>query len=112
MLLNALRSRPPALAANGVAARAAARTRFAAAAAAMPAGAGGATVEDRACAVVQRQLDLYNAREVDAYMAIIADDVVALDGWTGAVLATSAAALRPRCAARSSLLAPRSSPSR
>ena len=46
--------------------------------------------------VVQRQLEAYNARDLDAFMAVMADDVVAVDAETGALIAEGAAALRPR----------------
>lgn len=47
-------------------------------------------------ALVQRQLELYNARDVDAFMTLFRDDVHVSDGITGAVIATSKAELRPR----------------
>jgi hypothetical protein len=46
--------------------------------------------------VVQRQLEAYNARDLDAFMAVMADDVVAVDAETGALIAEGAAALRLR----------------
>lgn len=49
-----------------------------------------------AAAIVQRQLELYNAREVDSFMELFTDDVLVLDGVTGAVLASSKNELRPR----------------
>ncbi|KAI8472591.1 MAG: hypothetical protein J3K34DRAFT_413574 [Monoraphidium minutum] len=55
-----------------------------------------ASLSDEAMGVVQRQLEAYNARDLEAFMAVMADDVVALDAETGAVIATGAAELRPR----------------
>ncbi|KIY99579.1 hypothetical protein MNEG_8383 [Monoraphidium neglectum] len=57
-------------------------------------------MSDEAVNVVQRQLEAYNARDLEAFMAVMADDVVALDTETGAVIASSSAELRPRYAKR------------
>ncbi len=43
---------------------------------------------------MNRQLELYNSRDVDAFMSIVADDVLVMDGVTGAVLATGKEQLR------------------
>lgn len=56
----------------------------------------GAMQAQEAAALVQRQLELYNARDVDAFMTIFHEDVQVMDGITGAVLASSKAQLRPR----------------
>lgn len=50
----------------------------------------------QAAALVNRQLELYNSRDVDAFMSIVADDVLVMDGVTGAVLAQGKEQLRPR----------------
>ncbi|GBF92024.1 hypothetical protein Rsub_04748 [Raphidocelis subcapitata] len=51
---------------------------------------------DEAIRVVQRQLEAYNARDLEAFLAVFDDDVQAVDAETGAQIATSAAELRPR----------------
>ncbi|KAF6237643.1 hypothetical protein COO60DRAFT_1291332 [Scenedesmus sp. NREL 46B-D3] len=51
-------------------------------------------------AVVQRQLEAYNARDLEAFMDLLAEDCVATDAATGAVLGTGRAELRKRYAAR------------
>lgn len=51
---------------------------------------------------VNRQLELYNSRDVDAFMSIVADDVLVMDGVTGAVLAQGKEQLR--CGAYTTLL--------
>eukprot|EP00955_Chlamydomonas_euryale_P090943 364585-Chlamydomonas_euryale.AAC.15 len=43
------------------------------------------------------RLELYNARDLDRFMDLMADDVCVSDGESGAVLATSKADLRARC---------------
>lgn len=55
---------------------------------------------DSPLAVVQRQLELYNARDLDAFMAVFAPDVRVVNADTGETIATSAAELRPRYEAR------------
>jgi hypothetical protein len=40
------------------------------------------------------QLEAYNARDLEAFMALLADDCVATDAVTGAVLGTGKAELR------------------
>ncbi|GIL64568.1 hypothetical protein Vafri_18465 [Volvox africanus] len=55
-----------------------------------------AVMAQEAAAIVQRQLELYNARQVDSFMELFTDDVVVLDGITGAVIASSKEELRPR----------------
>jgi hypothetical protein len=47
--------------------------------------------------LVQRQLDTYNAQDLDAFMACYADDVVVAD-FNGAVSSTGISALRKRYA--------------
>jgi len=47
-------------------------------------------------AVVQKQLEAYNARDIDAFMALMADDCVAKDAVTGAVMAQGHEQLRAR----------------
>ncbi|MEW5301114.1 MAG: hypothetical protein WDW36_003994 [Sanguina aurantia] len=49
---------------------------------------------------IQRQLETYNAHDIDAFMALMSEDVVAVDGITGAVIASGVVALRPRYEAR------------
>ncbi|KAG2441984.1 hypothetical protein HYH02_009777 [Chlamydomonas schloesseri] len=49
-----------------------------------------------AAALVQRQLELYNARELEPFMELFTDDVFVSDGITGAVIASSKEQLRPR----------------
>ncbi|KXZ53960.1 hypothetical protein GPECTOR_6g879 [Gonium pectorale] len=49
-----------------------------------------------AAAIVQRQLELYNARAVDPFMELFTDDVLVTDGITGNVIASSKGELRPR----------------
>lgn len=39
---------------------------------------------------------MYNARNLDAFMDLMADDVHVSDGETGAIIATSKEQLRPR----------------
>eukprot|EP00882_Tetradesmus_deserticola_P011467 GHRQ01012132.1.p2 GENE.GHRQ01012132.1~~GHRQ01012132.1.p2 ORF type:complete len:160 (+),score=28.46 GHRQ01012132.1:288-767(+) len=51
-------------------------------------------------AVVQRQLEAYNARDLGAFMDLLAEDCVATDAVTGAVLGTGKAELRKRYKAR------------
>jgi hypothetical protein len=53
-----------------------------------------------AAAVAQRQLELYNARDLDSFMELFATDVVVTDAASGATIATSAQELRPRYEAR------------
>jgi hypothetical protein len=50
-------------------------------------------------AVVQRQLDAYNSRDIDALLAIYADDAQMLE-HPATLLASGSAALRERFAAR------------
>jgi hypothetical protein len=50
-------------------------------------------------AVVQRQLDAYNSRDIDALLAIYADDAQMFE-HPATLLASSSAALRERFAAR------------
>ena len=40
-------------------------------------------MEEESIRVVQKQLELYNARNVDEFMPVFADDVLVYDGWTG-----------------------------
>lgn len=54
--------------------------------------------------MVQRQLELYNARDLDAFMAVFAPDVVVVNADTGETIATSAADLRPRYEVRCALM--------
>lgn len=49
---------------------------------------------------IQRQLELYNSHDLDAFMQLMADDVVAVDGITGVVIGSGVEALRPRYEAR------------
>lgn len=42
------------------------------------------------------RLEMYNARNLDAFMDLMADDVHVSDGETGAIIATSKEQLRPR----------------
>lgn len=46
--------------------------------------------------VVQKQLECYNARDLDNFMALMAPDVLVMETETGKVLARSAEELRPR----------------
>ncbi|GIL75608.1 hypothetical protein Vretimale_15133 [Volvox reticuliferus] len=55
-----------------------------------------AVMAQEAAAIVQKQLELYNARQVDSFMELFTDDVVVLDGITGAIIASSKEELRPR----------------
>ncbi|GLI61868.1 hypothetical protein VaNZ11_004338 [Volvox africanus] len=55
-----------------------------------------AMMAQEAAAIIQRQLELYNARQVEHFMDLFTDDVVVLDGITGAVIASSKEELRPR----------------
>lgn len=45
---------------------------------------------------MQRQLELYNARDLEPFMQLFTDDVYVSDGITGAVIASSKEQLRPR----------------
>lgn len=67
-------------------------------AAAAAAGAGRSTAGSSlaAEAVVQKQLEAYNARDIDAFMALMADDCVAKDAVTGAIMAQGHEQLRVR----------------
>lgn len=47
-------------------------------------------------AVVQKQLEAYNARDIEAFMALLSDDCVAKDAVTGAVMAQGKQQLRER----------------
>jgi putative hydrolase of HD superfamily len=47
-------------------------------------------------AVVQKQLEAYNARDIEAFMALMSDDCVAKDAVTGAVMAQGKQQLRER----------------
>jgi predicted house-cleaning NTP pyrophosphatase (Maf/HAM1 superfamily) len=49
-----------------------------------------------AASIAQRQLELYNARRVDPFLELFAEDVIVADGLTGAIIATSREELRPR----------------
>ena len=51
-------------------------------------------------AVVQKQLEAYNARDIDAFMALMAEDCVAKDAVTGAVMAQGTQQLRQRYESR------------
>ncbi|PNH11080.1 hypothetical protein TSOC_002143 [Tetrabaena socialis] len=55
-----------------------------------------AAMAQEAAAIVQKQLELYNAREVAPFMELFTDDVHVSDGISGAVIATSKEALTPR----------------
>lgn len=57
------------------------------------------TSPDSPAAVVQRQLDAYNAKDVEALVALYADDA-ALHEFPATLLAKGTAALRERFAAR------------
>ena len=57
-------------------------------------------VEQKAVAIAQRQLELYNLREVDPFMELFADDVIVMDGLTGKITASNKNELRPRYVAR------------
>lgn len=47
-------------------------------------------------AVVQKQLEAYNARDIEAFMALMSDDCVAKDAVTAAVMAQGKEQLRER----------------
>lgn len=47
-------------------------------------------------AVVQKQLEAYNARDLEAFMALMSDDCVAKDAVTGAIMCQGTAQLRER----------------
>ena len=46
--------------------------------------------------VVQKQLDAYNARDLDAYMSCFADNIIAVDFKTGATTLSGSIAFRAR----------------
>mmetsp|Transcript_26659 Transcript_26659/g.52002 ORF Transcript_26659/g.52002 Transcript_26659/m.52002 type:complete len:193 (-) Transcript_26659:60-638(-) len=46
--------------------------------------------------VVQRQLEVYNTRDIDAFMTLFSEDCTLVDLQTGNVLATGHAEIRPR----------------
>ena len=58
--------------------------------------AGQAATTPSAESIVQQQLEAYNARDLDAFMSLMADDVTATDAISGAVLASNKEELRPR----------------
>ena len=49
--------------------------------------------------VLPHRLECYNARDLDRFLTLLADDVHVSDGETGAIIATSKEQLRPRSAA-------------
>lgn len=51
-------------------------------------------------AVVQKQLEAYNARDIEAFLAVMADDCVATDAVSGAVLCSGKEQLRARYSER------------
>ena len=51
---------------------------------------------EEAVKAVQRQLELYNAREVEPFMQVFAEDVIITDAVTGATIATGKEQLKPR----------------
>jgi putative hydrolase of HD superfamily len=59
-----------------------------------------AAAHDAAEAVVQKQLEAYNARDIDAFMALMSDDCIAKDAVTGAVMAHGKEQLRERYTSR------------
>lgn len=50
--------------------------------------------------VLPHRLECYNARDLDRFLTLLADDVHVSDGETGAIIATSKEQLRPRSGAR------------
>ncbi|KAL6745236.1 hypothetical protein V8C86DRAFT_2984426 [Haematococcus lacustris] len=56
--------------------------------------------DDAVLELINKQLRLYNARDLDAFMEMFSEDVHVSDTVTGAVLARSKAELRPRYEAR------------
>ena len=57
-------------------------------------------VEQKAVAIAQRQLELYNLRQVDPFLELFADDVIVMNGLTGTITASNKNELRPRYVAR------------
>lgn len=57
-------------------------------------------VEQKAVAIAQRQLELYNLRQVDPFLELFADNVIVMDGLTGTITASNKNELRPRYVAR------------
>lgn len=51
-------------------------------------------------AVVQKQLEAYNVRDLEAFLALMADDCIAKDAVTGAVMAEGKEQLRQRYESR------------
>lgn len=54
------------------------------------------TIEQQAVRVVQRQVELYNLRDLDQFMTLFTDDAQVFDGWTGNLIARGLAEIRPR----------------
>ncbi|KAL3826354.1 hypothetical protein ACHAXA_003678 [Cyclostephanos tholiformis] len=52
--------------------------------------------ERASISLASRRLDLYNAREVDPFMALFSDDVVVTDSITGNIIASNREEMRPR----------------
>jgi hypothetical protein len=54
------------------------------------------SIHDDAVRVVQKQLEYYNARDLDQFMSLMAPEVQTIDATTGKVLASGVDELRPR----------------
>ena len=54
------------------------------------------TIEDQAIRVVQRQVELFNLRNLDQFMGLFEEDALVMDGWTGEVIARGGTEIRPR----------------
>ena len=54
------------------------------------------TLEEEAIRVVQRQVELYNLRDLDRFMTVFTEDAQIFDGWTGKLVARGVTGIRPR----------------
>jgi len=54
------------------------------------------TLEEQAIRVVQRQVELYNLRDLDQFMTVFTEDAEVFDGWTGKLVARGVTEIRPR----------------